>query len=162
MDAARSCVHSGLQLPRNDWSAGVQLNWRLFDGGITSGAVAANRAAADQVCSSRRLSAMPSVKPWKLRSRHGAALPDHCRIRPIRQRGKRSRFEGSLRIRSCRYKSCRHHRSLTGAMEQRAEAMTLANLSYANLLQALTSSMLPLSLPLTLPLRIDAFTRTEH
>ena len=29
-----------------DWAAGLQLRWRLFDGGVTSGAAAASRAAA--------------------------------------------------------------------------------------------------------------------
>ena len=42
----------GLNSYSGDWSAGLSLEWRLFDGGITAGAVAASRAAAERTLQS--------------------------------------------------------------------------------------------------------------
>ena len=149
----------GFNSQGNDWSAGVQLNWRLFDGGITSGAVAANRAAADQVL--QQQAAQRNAIRQALEAafyEHGAALRQIIAANSAYQaareafRDSRARYEFGLADYTDLADTIS---SLTGAMEQRAEAMTLANLSYANLLRELLpvprDPALPLSLPLTLP-----------
>lgn len=131
----------GLNTQAGDWSAGALLNWRLFDAGITSGAVAATRAAAD-----RTLQAEASERN-AIRQRLESAYYDHraalgqiiaasASFRAAREayRDSRARYEFGLADYTDLVDTIS---SLTTAMEQRAEAMTLANLSYAQLLREL-------------------------
>jgi outer membrane protein TolC len=131
----------GLNSQAGDWSAGVLLNWRLFDAGITSGAVAATRAAAD-----RTLQAEASERN-AIRQRLESAYYDHraalsqiiaanASFRAAREayRDSRARYEFGLADYTDLVDTIS---SLTTAMELRAEAMTLANLSYAQLLREL-------------------------
>ena len=149
----------GLNSERGDWSAGMLLNWRLFDAGVTAGAVEANRAAAE-----RTLQAEASERNG-IRQRlenafydHRAALSQIIAANASFQAAKeayrdsRARYEFGLADYTDLADTIA---SLTTAMEQRAEAMTLANLSYARLLRELLpvprQPGQPLQLPITLP-----------
>lgn len=149
----------GLNAQSGDWSAGVLLNWRLFDAGITAGAVAAQRAAAE-----RTLQAEASERN-AIRQRLESAYYDHraalsqilaanASFQAAREayRDSRARYEFGLADYTDLADTIR---SLTTAMEQRAEAMTLANLSYAQLLRELLPVSRqpgePVSLPISLP-----------
>ncbi|MEB3234108.1 MAG: TolC family protein, partial [Cyanobacteriota bacterium] len=131
----------GLNSQAGDWSAGVLLNWRLFDAGITAGAVTATRAAAE-----RTLQTEASERN-AIRQRLESAYYDHraslsqiiaanASFRAAREayRDSRARYEFGLADYTDLVDTIS---SLTTAMEQRAEAMTLANLSYAQLLREL-------------------------
>lgn len=148
----------GVNGDSGEWAAGVLLNWRLFDAGITSGAVAASRAAAE-----RTLQTEASERN-AIRQRLESAYYDHraalsqiiaanASFRAAREayRDSRARYEFGLADYTDLSDTIR---SLTTAMEQRAEAMTLANVSYAQLLRELlpvpTRPGEPVSLPITL------------
>ena len=112
----------GFNSQGNDWSAGVQLNWRLFDGGITSGAVAANRAAADQVL--QQQAAQRNAIRQALEAafyEHGAALRQIIAANSAYQaareafRDSRARYEFGLADYTDLADTIS---SLTGAMEQ--------------------------------------------
>lgn len=149
----------GLNSERGDWSAGMLLNWRLFDAGVTAGAVEANRAAAE-----RTLQAEASERNG-IRQRLESAFYDHraalsqiiaanASFQAAKEayRDSRARYEFGLADYTDLADTIA---SLTTAMEQRAEAMTLANLSYARLLRQLLpvprQPGQPLQLPITLP-----------
>ena len=149
----------GLNSERGDWSAGMLLNWRLFDAGVTAGAVEANRAAAE-----RTLQAEASERNG-IRQRLESAFYDHraalsqiiaanASFQAAKEayRDSRARYEFGLADYTDLADTIT---SLTTAMEQRAEAMTLANLSYARLLRELLpvprQPGQPLQLPITLP-----------
>jgi outer membrane protein TolC len=136
----------------------VLLNWRLFDAGITSGAVAASRAAAERTLQSE------ATERNAIRQRLESAYYDHraalsqiiaanASFRAAREayRDSRARYEFGLADYTDLADTIR---SLTTAMEQRAEAMTLANVSYAQLLRELLPVASrpgePVSLPITL------------
>jgi hypothetical protein len=149
----------GLNSQSGDWAAGVLLNWRLFDAGITAGAVAASRAAAQRTLQEE------AAQRNGIRQRLESAYYDHraalsqiiaanASFRAAREayRDSRARYEFGLADYTDLAATIS---SLTTAMEQRAEAMTIANLSYAQLLRELlpVSSQpdQPVQLPITLP-----------
>ena len=149
----------GLNSERGDWTAGMLLNWRLFDAGVTAGAVEANRAAAE-----RTLQAEASERNG-IRQRLESAFYDHraalsqiiaanASFQAAKEayRDSRARYEFGLADYTDLADTIA---SLTTAMEQRAEAMTLANLSYARLLRELLpvprQPGQPLQLRITLP-----------
>lgn len=150
----------GLNSQSGDWSAGVLLQWRLFDAGITAGAVEANRAAAERTLQSE------AAERNAIRQRLESAYYDYraalsqiiaanASFRASREayRDSRARYEFGLADYTDLADTIA---SLTTAMEQRAEAMTLANLSYAQLLRELLpvprqpgeAVTLPIQLPL--------------
>jgi len=131
----------GLNGQGGDWSAGVLLQWRVFDAGITAGAVDANRAAAERTLQSE------AAERNAIRQRLESAYYDYraalsqiiaanASFRASREayRDSRARYEFGLADYTDLADTIA---TLTTAMEQRAEAMTLANLSYAQLLREL-------------------------
>lgn len=149
----------GLNSERGDWSAGMLLNWRLFDAGVTTGAVEANRAAAE-----RTLQAEASERNGIRQRLESAFYDNRAALSQIiaanasfqaakeAYRDSRARYEFGLADYTDLADTIV---SLTTAMEQRAEAMTLANLSYARLLRELLpvprQPGQPLQLPISLP-----------
>ena len=139
-----SVIIPALNSQTNDWAAGLRLNWRLFDGGITSGVVEASKAAADQVLQAE--AAERNAIRQKLESayyEHRAALSQiiaaNASYNAARDayRDIRARFKFGL----VDYTDLADTiSSLTRAMEQKAETMTFANLSYAQLLRSLGKS----------------------
>ena len=126
---------------RSDWAAGLQLHWRLFDGGVTAGAVAASRTAAartDQSLARERNA---------IRQRLEAAFYDHrAALRQIvAARASYTASREAFRDVRARYQLGLADYSdvaitvatLTGAMEGVAESTTLANVSYSQLLREL-------------------------
>ena len=149
----------GLNSASGDWSAGLLLEWRLFDAGITAGAVAASRAAAERTLQSE--AAERNAIRQRLESAYydqRAALSQiiaaNASFRASRDayRDSRARYEFGLADYTDLADTIQ---SLTTAMEQRAEATTLANLSYAQLLRELLpvprqpgkAVVLPIDLP---------------
>ena len=155
----KSTLLPGANTQSSDWVAGVLLNWRLFDAGITAGAVQASRAAAD------RTAQFGASERNAIRQRLEAAYYDHraslsqiiaanASFRAAREayRDSRARYEFGLADYTDLSDTIR---SVTTAMEQRASAITLANVSYAQLLRELlavpTKTDQPVELPLVLP-----------
>ena len=149
----------GLNSQTGDWAAGFNLNWRLFDGGVTAGAVEASQAAADQVL--QREAAERNAIRQKLETAfydHRAALRQiiaansSYKAARVAYRDMRARYEFGLADYTDLADTIR---SLTTAMEQKASAMTSANVSYAQLLRELLvvprSPEKPVTLPVTLP-----------
>jgi outer membrane protein TolC len=149
----------GLNGQSGDWSAGVLLQWRVFDAGITAGAVEANRAAAERTLQSE--AAERNAIRQRLESAYydyraalGQIIAANASFRASREayRDSRARYEFGLADYTDLADTIA---SLTTAMEQRAEAMTLANLSYAQLLRELLPVPRqpggPVSLPIQLP-----------
>jgi outer membrane protein TolC len=139
-----------LQNQQADWAAGLRLNWRLFDGGISAGLMDASKAGAD------RLSLAIARERNRIRQElesdffnHEAALAQvvaaRAGYRAAREalRDARARYGVGLADYTDVSDSLRE---LTVAMEAKAEAITQANLSYARLLRELSS---PLALPAT-------------
>ena len=143
----------------SDWAAGISLNWKLFDGGVSAGLVSASRAAAQRTeqASARERNA--------IRQRLESAYFDHtasleqilaarAAYRAAREafRDVRARYQLGLASYTDVSDTIRR---LTEAMEARSEAITLANVSYARLLRELLpvpdrpdqSVELPLVLP---------------
>ena len=158
-DCCADVIIPALNSQTNDWAAGLRLNWRVFDGGVTAGAVAASKAAADQVLQDE--AAERNAIRQKIESAyydHRAALSQiiaaNSSYKAARDayRDTRARFEFGLADYTDLADTIS---SLTKAMEQKAEAMTFANLSYAQLLRELVD--VPrnpdedVSLPIVLP-----------
>ena len=158
-DCCADVIIPALNSQTNDWAAGLRLNWRVFDGGVTAGAVAASKAAADQVLQDE------AAERNAIRQKIESAYYDHraalCQIIAANSsykaardayRDTRARFEFGLADYTDLADTIS---SLTKAMEQKAEAMTFANLSYAQLLRELVD--VPrnpdedVSLPIVLP-----------
>ena len=150
----------GINAQSGEWAAGLRLKWRLFDAGITSGAVDASRAAAE-----RTLQAEAAERNG-IRQRLETAYYDHraalsqiiaanASFRAAREayRDSRARFEFGLADYTDLADTIR---SLTTAMEQQAEAMTLANVSYAQLLRELLPVPTTLDAPVSLPITLSA------
>ena len=140
-DCCADVIIPALNSQTNDWAAGLRLNWRVFDGGVTAGAVAASKAAADQVLQDE--AAERNAIRQKIESAyydHRAALSQiiaaNSSYKAARDayRDTRARFEFGLADYTDLADTIS---SLTKAMEQKAEAMTFANLSYAQLLREL-------------------------
>ena len=149
----------GLNSQAGDWAAGFRLNWRLFDGGVTAGAVEASKAAADQVL--QREAAERNAIRQKLETAyydHRAALSQiiaaNSSYKSARDayRDMRARYEFGLADYTDLADTIS---SLTTAMEQKASAMTSANISYSRLLRELLvvprTPESPVTLPVTLP-----------
>lgn len=131
-----------VQNQQADWAAGLRFNWRLFDGGVTSGQVAASRAAAE------RLSLASARERNRIRQELESAffyyeaslaqvVAARYGYRAAREalRDARTRYGVGLADYSDVSDSLRQ---LTVAMEAKAEAITQANLSYARLLRELS------------------------
>lgn len=143
----------------SDWTAGMELRWRLFDAGVTSGAVSASRAAADRT--EQALARERNAIRQRLETAffdHRAALSQivasRCAYTAAREafRDVRARYQLGL----ASYTDVSDTiRQLTQAMESVAESVTLANVSYAQLLRELlpvpAQPSAPVSLPLVLP-----------
>ena len=143
----------------NDWAAGMELRWRLFDAGVTSGAVSASRAAAD------RTEQALARERNAIRQRLETAFYDHRAAlgQIVASRSAYTASREAFRDVRARYQMGLANytdvsdtiRQLTQAMEGVAESVTLANVSYAQLLRELlpvpTQPTAPVSLPLVLP-----------
>ena len=143
-----------------DWAAGLQLRWRLFDGGVTSGAVSASRAAAE-----RTEQALARERNG-IRQRLEAAFFDHRAAlgQIVASRSSYAAAREAFRDVRARYQLglanftdvSQTIRLLTQTMESVAESVTLANVSYAQLLRELITVPdqpgAPVNLPLVLPL----------
>ena len=143
----------------NDWAAGMELRWRLFDAGVTSGAVSASRAAAD------RTDQALARERNAIRQRLETAFYDHRAAlgQIVASRSAYTASREAFRDVRARYQMGLANytdvsdtiRQLTQAMEGVAESVTLANVSYAQLLRELlpvpTQPTAPVSLPLVLP-----------
>ena len=150
----------GLNSYSGDWSAGLSLEWRLFDGGITAGAVAASRAAAERTLQSE--AAERNAIRQRLENAYydqRAALSQiiaaNASFQASREayRDSRARYEFGLADYTDLADTIQ---SLTTAMEQRAEATTLANLSYAQLLRELLPVSRQPGGPVLLPIDLPA------
>ena len=142
-----------------DWAAGLQFRWRLFDGGVTSGAASASRAAAE-----RTEQALARERNG-IRQRMEAAFFDHrAALRQIvASRASYAAAREAFRDVRARYQLglanytdvSQTIQLLTQTMESVAESITLANVSYAQLLRELikvpNQPGAPVSLPLVLP-----------
>lgn len=142
-----------------DWAAGLQFRWRLFDGGVTSGAASASRAAAE-----RTEQALARERNG-IRQRMEAAFFDHrAALRQIvASRASYAAAREAFRDVRARYQLglanytdvSQTIQLLTQTMESVAESITLANVSYAQLLRELITVPnqpgAPVSLPLVLP-----------
>lgn len=152
-----------------DWAAGLELRWRLFDAGVTSGAVQASQAAAErteQALARERNSIRQRLESAFFdqraslsqivasRSAYGAAREALRDVRARYQLGLADYTDVSDTI-----------RQLTQAMEGVAESVTLANVSYAQLLRELlpvpAQPTAPVSLPLELPASVGADTAAK-
>ncbi|MFM7652586.1 MAG: TolC family protein [Vulcanococcus sp.] len=143
-----------------DWAAGVQLRWRLFDGGVTSGAAAASRAAA-----ARTEQALAQERN-AIRQRLEAAFFDHRAAlgQIVAARASYSASREAFRDVRARYQLGLADytdvsdtiRLLTRAMEGVAESVTLANVSYAQLLRELLPVPTEPDAPVSLPLVLEA------
>ncbi|MEB3318284.1 MAG: TolC family protein [Cyanobacteriota bacterium] len=141
------------------WAAGLRLNWLLMDGGISRGQVEASRAAASG------LAQQQAQERNAIRQRleqaffqHQASLSQviaaRASLKAAREafRDMRARYQLGL----ADYTDVSDTiLSLTRAMEDKAMAITTANLSYARLLRDLlpvpSDPSRPVTLPLTLP-----------
>ncbi|WP_259721421.1 TolC family protein [Synechococcus sp. CS-1328] len=141
------------------WEAGLELRWRLFDAGVSSGAAGASRAAAD-----RTTQALAEGRN-AIRQRLEAAFFDHRAAleQILAARASYGSAREAFRDVRARYQLGLANytdvsdtiRLLTQAMEGVAESITLANGSYAQLLRELLpvpdQPGAPVSLPLVLP-----------
>jgi len=141
-----------------DWAAGLQLHWRLFDGGVTAGEVAASRSAA------ARTAETLARERNGIRQRVEAAFFDQRAAleQIVAARASYAAAREAFRDVRARYQLGLSDYSdvadtistLTTAMEGVAEATTLANVSYAQLLRELLpvpdQPGAPVSLPLVL------------
>jgi outer membrane protein TolC len=153
-----------------DWAAGLQLRWRLFDGGVTSGAVAASRAAAvrtEQTLARERNSIRQRLEGafFDHRAALGQIVASRASYAASREafRDVRARYQLGLADYTDVSTTIR---LLTQAMEGVAESITLANVSYSQLLRELlpvpNEPGQPVSLPLVLELAGGASTRPSH
>lgn len=143
----------------SDWAAGMELRWRLFDAGVTSGAVSASRAAADrteQALAQERNAIRQRLETafFDHRAALGQIVASRSAYTAAREafRDVRARYQLGL----ASYTDVSDTiRQLTQAMEGVTESVTLANVSYAQLLRELlpvpAQPSAPLSLPLVLP-----------
>ena len=142
-----------------DWAAGLSLNWTLFDGGSSAGGAAASRAAAlrtEQLSARQRNAIRQRLEAafFEQRASLGQILAARASYRAAKQAfaDVRARYQLGL----ANYSDVSDTiRSLTAALEARAEAVTQANISYAQLLRELLPMPdrpgLPVALPLQLP-----------
>ena len=148
-----------------DWAAGLRLQWRLFDGGSSQALASASRAAANRTALEMDRS-RNSIRQ-QLESAfydHRAALQQIVAARASFAAAReafgdvRARYQLGL----ANYTDVSATvLLLTGAMEGVAEAITLANVSYAQLLRQLlpVPTQPPASVPV-LPLVLEGGTRS--
>jgi outer membrane protein TolC len=153
-----------LNSQNSDWAAGLELRWRLFDAGVTSGAVSASRAAAErteQALARERNSIRQRMETayYDHRASLGQIVAARSAFTAAREafRDVRARYQLGL----ADYTDVSDTiRQLTQAMEGVAESVTLANVSYAQLLRELLpvpdQPAAPVSLPLVLPASVGA------
>ena len=142
-----------------DWAAGLQFRWRLFDGGVTRGAASASLAAAE-----RTEQALARERNG-IRQRMEAAFFDHRAAlgQIVASRASYAAAREAFRDVRARYQLGLANYTdvnqtiqlLTQTMESVAESITLANVSYAQLLRELITVPhqpgAPVNLPLALP-----------
>ncbi|MEB3239638.1 MAG: TolC family protein [Cyanobacteriota bacterium] len=142
-----------------DWAAGLRLHWRLFDGGVSANEVAASRSAAgrtaDQVARERNA----------IRQRLEAAFFDHRAAleQIVAARASYAAAREAFRDVRARYlvglsdytAVADTISTLTAAMEGVAEATTLANVSYAQLLRELLPVPDQPGSPVVLPIALE-------
>lgn len=151
-----------LNSQNSDWAAGLELRWRLFDAGVTSGAVSASRAAAErteQALARERNTIRQRMETafYDHRASLGQIVAAQSAYAATREafRDVRARYQLGL----ANYTDVSDTiRQLTQAMEGVAESITLANVSYAQLLRELLpvpdQPTAPVSLPLVLPVAV--------
>lgn len=143
-----------------DWAAGLQLYWRLFDGGVTSGAASASRAAAvrtEQTLARERNAIRQRLEAafFDHRAALGQILASRASYAASREafRDVRARYQLGL----ADYTDVSTTISLlTQAMEGVAESITLANVSYAQLLRELLPVPNEPGQPISLPLVLES------
>jgi outer membrane protein TolC len=145
-----------------DWAAGLQLHWRVFDGGVTAGEVAASRSAAART--SEDLARTRNA----IRQRVEAAFFDHRSAleQIVAARASYAAAREAFRDVRARYQLGLSDytdvadtiSTLTTAMEGVAEATTLANVSYAQLLRELLPVPDQPGGPVSLPLVLESAT----
>ena len=142
-----------------DWAAGLQLRWRLFDGGVTSGAAAASRAAAmrtEQTLARERNSIRQRLEGsfFDHRAALGQIVASRASYAASREafRDVRARYQLGLADYTDVSSTIR---LLTQAMEGVAESITLANVSYAQLLRELLPVPNEPGQPVNLPLVLE-------
>jgi outer membrane protein TolC len=144
-----------------DWAAGLRLNWRLFDGATSQSLAAASRAAAERT--EQEMARSRNDVRQQLETAfydHRAALQQivaaRAAFKAAREafRDVRARYQLGL----ANYTDVSTTvLLLTGAMEGVAEAITVANVSYAQLLRQLlpVPEQPPASVPV-LPLVLES------
>ncbi len=146
----------------SDWAAGLELRWKLFDAGVTGGAVEANRAAAartEQTLARERNHVRQTMETafFEHSSALGQIVASRASYAAAREafRDVRARYQLGLADYTDLSSTIRQ---LTGALEGVAASITLANVSYAQLLRELlpvpSQPEAPVSLPLSLPLSL--------
>lgn len=141
------------------WAAGLQLNWKLMDGGVSRGLADASRAEA--ASTAQRQARQRNAIRQRLEQSffaHRAALSQviaaRASLKAAREafRDMRARYQLGL---SDYTDVSDAIVSLTQAMEEKATAITLANISYAQMLRDLLpvpdAPEKPVQLPITLP-----------
>jgi len=142
------------------WAAGLQLNWTLMDGGVSRGLADASRA--DALSTAQQQAQQRNA----IRQRLEAAFHDHqaALSQVIAARASLKAAREAFRDMRARYQLGLSDYtdvsdaivSLTQAMEDKATAITQANISYARLLRDLvpvpTAPEQAVQLPITLPL----------
>lgn len=145
------------------WAAGLRLNWMMMDGGVSRGLADASRAEASSVAQQQ------ANERNEIRQRleqaffqHHASLQQviaaRASLKAAREafRDMRARYQLGL----ADYTDVSDTIvSLTKAMEDKAMAITMANISYARMLRDLlpvpSNPALPVQLPITLPDRLS-------
>ena len=144
------------------WAAGVRVNWQLMDGGVSRSLAEASRTAA--TATAQQQAEQRNAIRQRLEQaffHHRAALSQviaaRASLKAAREafRDMRARYQLGL----ADYTDVSDTiLALTQAMEQKAIAITTANISYARMLRDLlpvpTDPLQPVSLPLTLPERM--------
>ncbi len=146
-----------------DWAAGLQLHWRVFDGGVTAAEVAASRSAAGRTAETL------ARERNAIRQRLEAAFFDHRASleQIVAARASYAAAREAFRDVRARYQLGLSDytavadtiSTLTTAMEGVAEATTLANVSYAQLLRELLPVPDQPGAPVSLPLVLEVGSR---
>jgi len=147
-----------LEQQGRDWAAGAALRWRVFDGGVSASQAAAVRAAAqrtEQTLARQRNTVRQRLETAYLdhQAALGQILAARAAYRAAREafRDVRARYQLGLASYTDVSSTIR---TLTQALEARAEVITLANTSYAQLLRDLQPVPDQPSLPVLLPLEL--------
>jgi len=145
------------------WAAGLRLNWMMMDGGVSRGLADASRAEASSVAQQQ------ANERNRIRQRLEQAFFQHqaSLVQVIAARASLKAAREAFRDMRARYQLGLADYtdvsdtivSLTKAMEDKAMAITMANISYARMLRDLlpvpSNPGLPVQLPITLPDRLS-------